>query len=271
MKASTEKIEKLLHRDRPRRQRVTRSIVSVYLWASLCISVSQLISTPTLYAQQKPVSTTANDDRSPIRVRKPDADQLRDLQNDRDYQYGSDAPPPENPVARFFAWLFSKLMEFLASKAYQNVGQYVVLAAIAALVIYLLMKAEVLTFLFPKKALSNELDYENLAENIHQINFDTAIDEAVNRENFRLAVRLLYLQTLKRLTDSGRIIYKPDKTNRQYVHELAGSSLQTDFESLTRQFEFIWYGDFPVNTTLFDTLRNQFKTFDQAQIQPLAH
>jgi hypothetical protein len=211
-----------------------------------------------------------NDDRSSVRVRNPDADQLRELQTDRDYQYGRDAPPPENPIARFFAWLLGKLMEFFASKAYQNVWQYVILAAIAGLVVYLLMKAEVLSFLFPKKALSNELDYENLAENIHEINFETAIDEAVNRENFRLAVRLLYLQTLKRLTDAGRIAYKPDKTNRQYVHELAGSTLQTDFESLTRQFEFIWYGDFPVDKALFDTLRNQFRTFDQAQSQTLA-
>lgn len=264
MKASTEHRPRLFRRHR---------VLFVYLCASLCLSVSQLFCATKLHAQQKPASTTASlarDDRSIVRVRNPNAAQLRDLQTDRDYQYGREAPPPENPIARFFAWLFSRLMEFLASKAYQNVWQYVILAVIAGLVVYLLMKAEVLSFLFPKKALSNELDYENLAENIHEINFETAVDEAINRENFRLAVRLLYLQTLKRLTDAGRIVYKPDKTNRQYVHELAGSSSQADFESLTRQFEFIWYGDFPVNKVLFDTLRNQFRTFDQTQSPTLA-
>lgn len=212
-----------------------------------------------LYAQK----AVAPDDRTPMHVRCPTQDHLRDLQTDRDYQYGSEVPPPENPLARLFSWLFGKFAKFLASDSYQNVWQYVVLAAIAGLVVYLLMKAEVLHFLFPKAALSDRLNYENLAENIHEINFDAAVDEAVNQRNFRLAVRLLYLQTLKRLTDSGLIDYKPDKTNRQYVYELAKFSVQADFDQLTRQFEFVWYGDFPVDEARFQQIRQHFRAFGQ--------
>ncbi|GAB4026524.1 DUF4129 domain-containing protein [Spirosoma gilvum] len=223
-----------------------------------------------VYSQQKPTSGSANavtrDDRSTIRVRYPEADHLRDLQTDHDYQYGNDAPPPENPIARFFNWLFRKLAQFLSSKAYQNVWQYVILAVIACFVIYLLMKAEVLGFLFPKKAQSGGLDYENLAENINEIDFKTAIEEAVAARNFRLSVRLLYLQTLKRLTDAGRVQYKPDKTNRQYVAELINSPLQPEFETLTRQFEFVWYGDFPVDEHRFNAIQNQFRQFNQAPL-----
>ena len=210
----------------------------------------------------------ARDDRAPVQVRYPAPNRLHDLQTDRNYQYGTDAPPPDNPVARFFNWLFRKFADLLRSKAYQNVGQYVLLAAIVALVIYLLMKAEVLGFLFPKKAQSSGLDYENLAENIHEIDFDAAIEEALTNRNFRLSVRLLYLQTLKRLTDANRIDYKPEKTNRQYVYELTKSPLQPDFELLTRQFEFVWYGDFPVDETRFGQLRQQFQAFSQAIRQP---
>lgn len=240
----------MLHRVARRRHRDAQRFLLFSLWfsvSSLCISVTQFT-----YAQVR-------DDRTLVQVRYPAPNHLRDLQTDRDYQYGHDAPPPDNPVARFFSWLMRKLAEFMSSKAYQNVWQYVILAAIAGLVIYLLMKAEVLGFLFPKKAQSNGLDYENLAENIHEINFDVAIDEAVTQRNFRLAVRLLYLQTLKHLTDAGRIEYKPDKTNRQYVYELANSPLQTDFEHLTRQFEFVWYGDFPIDETQFQYVSQQFQ------------
>ncbi|MVM29591.1 DUF4129 domain-containing protein [Spirosoma sp. HMF4905] len=232
----------------------------------LCLS---LATSPVAFSQpKKPIPpVSVRDDRAPMQVRYPKADHLRDLQADRDYQYGRDVPPPENPIARFFQWLFSKFGEFLRSPAYQNVWQYVILAAVAGLVIYLLMKAEVMKFLFPKSAQSSGLDYENLAENIHEIDFDTAVEEAVTRRNFRLATRLLYLQTLKRLTDAGRITYKPDKTNRQYVYELANSPLQVDFETLTRQFEFIWYGDFPVDESRFGQLRQQFRQFNQ----PVTH
>lgn len=209
-----------------------------------------------------PKTVTAPDDRSPVQVRYPAPDRLRGLQTGRDYQYGRDAPPPENPLARFWAWLWRKMVEFLSSKAYQNVWQYVMLAAIAGVVIYLLMKAEVLSFLFPKRAQSSDLAYENVAENIHATDFDVAVDDAVGQRNYRLAVRLLYLQTLKRLTDAERIQYKPDKTNRQYVYELANSPLQTDFELLTRQFESVWYGDFPVDEARFGPIRQQFQAFN---------
>lgn len=212
---------------------------------------------------------SARDDRTPLRVRYPKQDHLRDLQTDHDYQYGVDAPPPENPFARVWAWFLRKLGTFLSSVAYENVWQYVILVVIAGGAIYLLLKAEVLAFLFPKKAQSVELAYENLAENIHEINFDTAIDEAVGQRNFRLAVRLLYLKTIKQLTDAGRIAYKPEKTNRQYVYELANSPLQTDFERLTSQFEFVWYGDFPVDEAQFSALRTAFVAFNRSgQRQP---
>ncbi|GAB3954808.1 hypothetical protein GCM10028805_40840 [Spirosoma harenae] len=216
-------------------------------------------------AQEKPASTSAivtRDDRAPIRVRYPESDHLKDLQTDHDYQYGTDAPPPENPIARFFDWLLTELFKFLNSKSYRNIWQYVILAAVAGLVIYLLMKAEVLGFLFPKKAQSGGLDYENLAENIHEIDFDAAVEDAILHRNFRLAVRLRYLQTLKILADSEKIQYKPDKTNWQYVNELVRSPLQTEFEALTRQFEFVWYGDFPVDEHRFSTLQNQFRQFN---------
>lgn len=218
---------------------------------------------PVALAQSPPPKTApiVRDDRAPIRVRYPKTDHLRDLQTDREYQYGRDTPPPENPVSRFFSWLFQKIGQFLRSKAYENVWQYVILAAVAGLAIYLLAKAEVLGFLFPQKAQATGMDYENLAENIQEINFDAAIDEAVAVRNFRLAVRLLFLQTLKQLTNADHIAYKPDKTNRQYVQELASTALQSDFEKLTRRFEFVWYGDFPVEDAQFIPIRDEFRRF----------
>jgi hypothetical protein len=266
MKAVFNKLSKLFHRGPQRSNRDTRRLISVYLIIALCISVLQFSGAISLYAQSN--KAIARDDRSALRDRYPKPDHLRELQTDRDYQYDNDAPPPSNPIARFFNWLFRKISRFLASKAYEDVWQYVILASIAGASIYLLMKAEMLGFLFPKKAQSSDLDYETLDENIHEINFDLAVEDAINQRNFRLAVRLLYLQTLKRLTDSGQINYKPEKTNRQYVHELANSPLQSDFENLTRRFEFVWYGDFPIDETQFGQIRQQFQQFNLTRPVP---
>ncbi|GAB3897355.1 DUF4129 domain-containing protein [Spirosoma agri] len=240
------------------------------LWAATLIMLLACASVPLSAQPTKPISQSvaAPDDRSPVRVRYPTPEKIRDYQTDHDYQYDNEGPPPENPVARILNWLYRRFVDFLNSAAYKNVWQYAILAGVAAAVIYLLMKAEVLGELFSKRAQPGGLDYENLVENIHEIDFDTVIDEAISQGNFRLAVRLSYLQTLKRLTDSGLIVYKPDKTNRQYVYELANTTIRADFEELTRQFEFIWYGNFPVNEASFQAVRQQFTVVNQAVSQP---
>lgn len=237
--------------------------IAVFFWVALTQAVY-----PFPLQAQTPQETADRDDRMPLRVRYPEPGHLHDLQTDHDYQYDHDTAPPENPMARFWTWLMRKISSFLSSESYKSVWQYVLLAAIAGAAIHLLIKAEVLGFLFPGKAKSTGLSYENESENIHEIDFDAALDEAIGQRNFRVGVRLLYLKTLKLLTDTGRIDYTPDKTNRQFVHELANSPLQPDFEWLTSQFELIWYGNTPIDETRFISLQKTFFLFNTAQQQP---
>lgn len=226
-------------------------------------SLILLLLTQPLSAQTPPTKPTATttvsapDDRAPIAVRYPATDKLRDYQNNRDYQYDYEARPTENPLLKFWYWFLQKLGEFFVSKSYQNFWQYVILAALVGLTVWLLAKAQVLGFLFPKEAEALPLNYDTLIEDIHVIDFAGSIEQAVEARNFRLAVRLLYLQTLKHLTDAGRIVWKSDKTNRQYVQEMKNA----DFEQLTTQFEYVWYGDFPVDERQFSTIQNQFREF----------
>ena len=205
----------------------------------------------------------AANDRAAVRVRSVDANKLGDIRADRDYRYGEELPPTASWWDRLRAWFWHKVGQLFESKAYQNIGQYLLLAGIAALVIWLLYKAEVLSNLFPGRAKNQGLDYETLEENIHVINFSDRIGEAVENQNYRLAVRLLYLQTLKSLTDGGLINWQPDKTNRQYAYELTGNAKRLDFERLTTQFEYVWYGDFPVDEARFGAIRHQFNEFNE--------
>ena len=205
----------------------------------------------------------AANDRSPVVVRSVDAEKLRAIQGDRAYRYGDDVPPTASPWDRFWAWFWYKVGELLRTKAYRNVGQYVLIAAIAGLVIWLLYKAEVLANIFPGRAKQTRLGYETLDEDIHQINFSDRINEAVENGNYRMAIRLLYLQTLKGLADSGMIRWQPDKTNRQYAQELTGNPRRLPFEQLTTQFEYAWYGDFPVDEARFGAIRQQFQRFNE--------
>lgn len=231
--------------------------VSFNRFVTYLLGLLLIVGTNASYGQSRP----ATDDRGTVVIRRPPAAQLRDLQTSRAYQYDNEPPPPDNSLARFINYYWRQLMRLFSSKAYNDYGQYVVMLALAGFVVYLLRKANFLDFLFPAKAQSEQLDYESSPEDIHGLDFGAAIDQAVDSQQYRLAVRLLYLQTLKRLADAQLIRYQREKTNRQYVYELAGTPHQQGFDRLTQQFDYIWYGNAPISSEQFGQIRTAFRTF----------
>ena len=117
--------------------------------------------------------------------------------------------------------------------------------------------------LFGKENKEEALGYFVVEENIHAINFDAAIEKAIADKNFRFAVRLLYLQTLKNLAGIGLINWQVNKTNIAYVEELNGNIHQAGFRNLTRQFEKNWYGYLPIEESEFRQVMNHFNQFNQ--------
>ena len=223
-----------------------------------CLFVMGCFLLSTIYYPLSAISQTRLDSAA-IEVRYPSKEKIEKFKSDRDYQYNTDTTPPENPLAKFWYWLTQKLNNFLRSAAYKSVWQYVIMAGIAALAIWLLWKAEFLGGVFGKKAKKGLLDYEVLTENIHEIDFDQSIEEAVVQRNFRLAIRLYYLKHLKQLSDKELIDWKPTKTNRSYLYELSDEKIKNNFENLTRQFEYVWYGDFNISEQEFQELKTGFQ------------
>jgi Domain of unknown function (DUF4129) len=201
-------------------------------------------------------------DNSPVTLRKPTTDRLKDYQNSRDYRYDRDYVPPRNPIAKLWNWIVSKITEFFRSKSYQDVWQYVILALLVGLTVWLVIKSGFLGNMFVGKNVeSQELNYELLNENIHELDFADLLEEAVTQRNYRLAVRLYYLKALKQLADKNLINWQPTKTNRSYLYELAQNKIKPDFEGITRQFEYIWYGEFRVSEDDFKEISHDFTAF----------
>lgn len=59
---------------------------------------------------------------------------------------------------------------------------------------------------------------------------------------FREALRALYLATLVALDRRQAITFDPTLTNWQYLRQLAGNHMRSDFRELTRIFDHKWYG-----------------------------
>ncbi|MEO6230393.1 MAG: DUF4129 domain-containing protein [Ferruginibacter sp.] len=109
----------------------------------------------------------------------------------------------------------------------------------------------------PVKILEDE--FEQLS---HNTDYGKLITLAVSQQNFRLAIRYLYLQTLQKLTLKEVITFAPDKTNYEYVQELSGKNYKKEFAALTLNYEYAWYGAFDIDEKIFTPIQNKFKQFN---------
>jgi len=217
-----------------------------------------------LLAQPKKVPA----DSSRIQVRTLPGGTLKKYRGDEEFNYKQEQAHGAGLWTRFWIWVFQKL-NWGDSSGGGGVVSSIFRLLVWGICIFVLIYA-VLKFagmsgigLFMRNPKKEGLDYAVTEDDIYAIDFPDSISEAVNQKNYRLAIRLLYLQTLRRMADQELIRWKPNKTNDVYATELAGSNYYSGFTWLTRVYDYAWYGDFPVQEQQFTDAQQHFQTFQQ--------
>ncbi|MEP7255467.1 MAG: DUF4129 domain-containing protein [Ferruginibacter sp.] len=93
--------------------------------------------------------------------------------------------------------------------------------------------------------------------------FDNLINQALQNNNYRQAVRYQYLRTLHKLADKNLVELARDKTNFQYVREIKNPAFQNDFASLTLNYEYVWYGEFMIDRNIYQKIDSNFTELNQ--------
>lgn len=202
-------------------------------------------------------------DSTKVIVRKPSESQMSAFKKLKDYQYGTEQVNyVDTWWRRFLRELFDWFSERFSGVGNPDMWKTFAYFFVAVVIVFVILKLMGVDFdgLFKKKSKYN-IPYQTIQENIHQIDFNDAIADAVLQKNYRLAVRLYYLKALKELNDAGLIHWQINKTNQSYVYELQSSKLKSSFNQVTRQFEYTWYGDFPIDEAHFFEIRDSFLTF----------
>lgn len=105
--------------------------------------------------------------------------------------------------------------------------------------------------LFMRSGDDSPLDYDAQQDTIYGVDFEADIANARARGDYRQAVRLVYLQTLKKLSDAGRIDWQPSKTPMQYMRQIDSPP----FHELSRHFVRVRYGNFEATEELFQQMK----------------
>ena len=134
----------------------------------------------------------------------------------------------------------------------------IIIAIFLGALAYFLLQNKINLFSKESLASASQTFSEDENADIFHIPYADLLRKAEKEENYRNAVRLLYLQTLKQLSETGRIQYQPDYTNLQYVQQLYKSNLYENFFTITRHYEFVWYGKFEISKGLYEKVKNDF-------------
>jgi len=99
---------------------------------------------------------------------------------------------------------------------------------------------------------------------IKELEVDRLLQEALAAGNYPLAIRICFLGLLKKLDEDGLIIWKKDKTNRDYLMELFHKQHHFDeVRRLTLVYEEVWYGDHNFSLNTYQQIITSFKSIDE--------
>jgi hypothetical protein len=224
---------------------------------------------PTITIKQTaiPVYDSLRKDSSKVNLRSFNAVALDKYRNDQDFNYRTEKQEL-SLWDRFWRW-FWEIIDWLFGGKQVSSGpglpfmKYIIWALALGLLIFAIIKLAGINLsnIFNRESKEIQLPYSESLENIHQITFEDEIEKALTQRNYRLAIRLLYLSTLKQLSDAQLIHWQLEKTNSAYLNELKDSAQRQSFNVLTRQFEYVWYGDFPVDGQSFQNINTLFHDF----------
>jgi hypothetical protein len=209
------------------------------------------------------VDSRALPDTSAIESRAADANTLQKLKSDPELSYKQPPTIAESLWERFLlllSQLISSIFESAVTTNWGRVLTYVVGIALMVVLIMMLLKVNAFKVFYSGEG-SGTFRHNVLDENIHEMDFETLIDEAAAKKDYRGGVRLLFLYALKMLSDKNHIHWDQGKTNHDYIDELKLAELKPGFSDLNYYFEYAWYGNFKVNAETFDHVRDIFKTW----------
>jgi len=179
------------------------------------------------------------------------------------FQYKELGAPPLNLWDRFWEWVWQWIRRFFRVKGTGLVVNYGLLVLAIGAIVFCIYKVMGMNRMGMFGRRDRPLDYSVEEEDIHTIDFTKAINDAIATGNYFVAIRLLYLQSLKLLSDKQLIEWEPGKTNAIYVRELKAHPQQQQFAQLTNIFDYVWYGKRSLNNEQFTEVQSSFHQFQQ--------
>ncbi|HXU25703.1 MAG TPA: DUF4129 domain-containing protein [Bacteroidia bacterium] len=205
-------------------------------------------------------------------IKKASIEKEKEIFADKEFIYKKDAKESKSWWDSFLEWL-SRLLSKLFGKSIDknpnlsyNILKYTFITAFIIGLIYILWKSKFIGLLKRDAKKLDGSSFTDLPENIEGLNIDALVEEAIQKQNYRLAVRWCFLKSLQWLNKQNKIAWQPAKTNVDYQQELKDKTLKAEFTSLSYVFEYVWYGETDCNEKLCTDYKTRVEKFIQTHV-----
>jgi hypothetical protein len=185
-----------------------------------------------------------------------DSAKIAEYQSDSRFDYNSRLGITEfDPFGAFFDWLSEHLGRIMHTEQGDTIARWFLIVFFIIVVLgiaYFIYRTRPELFVREKKR--ETLAYSVEEENIYDIDFEKELKAALANGDFRTAIRLLYLQTLRFVADRQWIDWQIYKTPTEYTYELKPAGMKPTFRLLTNHFLQVRYGNFKATREVYDAM-----------------
>jgi hypothetical protein len=183
---------------------------------------------------------------------------LSNSKADKDYAYANDPAywksHPDRDNDKFSQLLFS----WATNKWFRRLlFAFLVLVVLFALYKVVVENKLYLFYSSPKKPFREA--EPGASESLE--NWDEKIQESIQKNDFRSAIRFMHLKAIKMAADGGILQMQARATNQHYLNQLLNHPQKDHFKFLTRAYEHVWFGRFELTPAQFSALEARFDLF----------
>lgn len=215
-----------------------------------------------LSAQSDSITVINKTETNVVDFRVPAREKIKEYQEDYRFKYDE----PQKDISfwdRFIYWLnnlINKTFRVFSESGIPGIALLIVVVVLLCLLVLKFLGVDYRKILGKKEIDTPEINI--YTENVHEMDFDTLISNAMRNKDYRLVVRFLYLKNLKLLSDKEIIEWKTNKTNYSYQHEITNPTLRSKFLETTLIFDYIWYGEFALDESRFSDINVRMNDFN---------
>lgn len=146
-----------------------------------------------------------------------------------------------------------------------NVLLYIGIAVLFALLIALLVKADVIKIGKRRVHLNPTFDAEN-PEELVLTELEKELNLAAQQNNYNRCLRYEFLLLLEKLQSLGLIRWHKYSTNGEYLNQLLNYKYHKRIRSLTIVYEYYWYGEHVLGLADYEKLAVSFNQLKEEMI-----